>query len=464
MWSGSLLPRSLIFTPSPRNIEDLRSLESQFQKVADASIPAVVAIQQPNSSGHASGALVSSDGLIVSSFHVSHRLPWDGVAPIEHLKPGETTTVVLADGRECKARLLGADQTTDISLLKLVDGGPYPFLRISADSQLHLGDWVLKVGHPAGMQRNRPPVIRVGRVVVSEAEFFVSDCNVTGGDSGGPFIDLDGEIVGIPSALVADERNYGMSNYEWAQRKSGSPILSSAIPARHILSQWNQMLAGKVLPLKGDTSRQSRLLQKVDRILPSVNWMQGGSLEKAFSLASNDANGWVVRVLDSSGQQVSLGTICSSDGKVVTVNGTLPDSPRCQLSSGETFDCDIVRRDDQFKLAVLKIPLESTTAASWGTSSRNATVGAFVAAPLFTNSSNQIRLNVGIVSTPELAPMSGRTCESFEVDMRLPDKSFGGPVVNLDCEAIGIAVHSTVYGALVIPAAQIRDLLVDSPR
>ena len=448
---------------TPSNLSELRALESKIKEIAEASIPAVVAVQQPkpNSPGFASGAIISSDGLIVSSFHVSHQLRPYGVsgADVKHLNAGDMATVVLADGTECEAELLGADITSDISLLKLVAPGPYPFLKVSADAKLNLGDWIIEIGHPTGLQRNRTPVVRVGRVLVSESEFFVSDCNITGGDSGGPLINLDGEVVGIPSFLVADEKNDGQSYYAWARNKSGSPILHSVIPANQIHSNWKTMLDGKILPFRGDTSRLSNLLKEVNRILPDRCWTRGRSVKEPFHFAARDSCSWVVRILDSSDRQVSLGTICSSEGYVATLNSTLPDTPRCQMENGKIVDCNVILRDDRCNLAVLRIPSEHLSSVQWMTGDTRAPVGSFVVAPIESICSDEHSFNVGIVSTPILTPINGVAYDYFEIDMRLSDESCGGPVVNLDCEAVGVSVRSHLYGTYVVPATKVKALL-----
>lgn len=459
IWAWSSL--TLSYTPSPRNLEELRKLETRFQGVKEKVLPAVVAVQGPDTSKipggplYASGAIVSRDGLIVSSFHVSHRLPWDGVAAIEHLSAGDMTTVILADGTECEAKLLGADQTLDISLLKLVAPGPYPFLSISKEAKLNLGDWVIELGHPTGWLRNRPPVVRIGRVVVSEPEFFVSDCNITGGDSGGPIVNLDGEIVGIPHALVANERFFGQSHIMWARNLSGSPILYCATPAHEFLKKWDSMLDGQILPFQGEKSRMHNLILNAKPILPKSAWTREREVKESLSIAKWEPSRWVVRVLDSSGTQVSLGTVCSSDGTVVTLSSKLPDSPRCQLYDGKIVDCDIIRKDEKSKLAILKLPLTGASTVRWHTKENGAAVGRIVAAPL----GDQLSTNIGIVSTPELSPTGRVEHDYFETDMCLTSESCGGPIVNLDFEAVGITIQSNIYGTYAMPASQVASLL-----
>src|SRR5262249_14680229 len=137
---------------------------------------------------YASGVIITADGIVLSQFHVSHRHPWNGNPrePVRSHRPGERTTVILSDGRKIQAELLGADMTYDFSLLRLLEPGPYPSVPLEPKGEVRLGDWVLKLGHPLGYRRDRPAVVRLGRVLCQEGDLFVTDCNIAGGDSGGP--------------------------------------------------------------------------------------------------------------------------------------------------------------------------------------------------------------------------------------------------------------------------------------
>ena len=78
---------------------------------------------------------------------------------------GDRTTVILHDGRECPAELLGANRTHDVSLLRLLEPGPYPHVPIRATAPVEVGDWVLKIGHPLGYRKGRSAPVRLGRVI-----------------------------------------------------------------------------------------------------------------------------------------------------------------------------------------------------------------------------------------------------------------------------------------------------------
>jgi len=127
---------------------------------------------------------------------------------------GEKTSVVLADGRKVRAELLGAATSHDLSLLRISDQGPFPFAELKADLKLEVGGWILKLGHPGHYRSCRPAMVRLGRISVSSEKGFVSDCLINGGDSGGPFFDLDGRLAGLVLGCTADLANLRPHNAE----------------------------------------------------------------------------------------------------------------------------------------------------------------------------------------------------------------------------------------------------------
>jgi hypothetical protein len=192
---------------------DLLWLEERARRTAQAVLPSVVAVRNPEAKpsevarhqkNYASGVIITSDGLVLSQWHVSHgKDSEDGDGATSRVdssstySAGERTTVILHDGRECPAELLGANRTQDVSLLRLLEPGPYPHVPIRATTPVEVGDWVFKIGHPLGYRKGRSAPVRLGRVICGTQEFFGTDCMVAGGDSGGPYFNLDGQLLGI---------------------------------------------------------------------------------------------------------------------------------------------------------------------------------------------------------------------------------------------------------------------------
>ena len=138
-----------------------------------------------------SGAIVSKDGFIVTTWHVIDR-----AAAIE---------VQLSDGRSLPGKFVGADATSDVAILKIdaQDLTPLPF----GDSDAVLvGQTVFAVGNPFGLQESvtKGIISAKGRRTMSEAanEFFQTDAPINPGNSGGPLVDLKGRLIGINNSSV----------------------------------------------------------------------------------------------------------------------------------------------------------------------------------------------------------------------------------------------------------------------
>jgi serine protease Do len=133
--------------------------------------------------------LVSADGYILTAAHVSG--PPEG--PI---------AVTLPDGTETIGRTLGRNRTLDASLVKIeASDGPLPHVSMGKLDDIQHGGWCLVTGHPGGYQAERPPVVRFGRIVAITDRLFQTDCELVGGDSGGPVFDMQGRVIGINSRI-----------------------------------------------------------------------------------------------------------------------------------------------------------------------------------------------------------------------------------------------------------------------
>ena len=85
--------------------------------------------------------------------------------------------------------------------MKITDAGPWPHAEMGHSSALKPGEWCVAIGHPGGFQRNRPPPVRAGRVVMARSDALWTDCPLTAGDSGGPLFDIEGRVIGIHSRI-----------------------------------------------------------------------------------------------------------------------------------------------------------------------------------------------------------------------------------------------------------------------
>src|SRR5687767_7184703 len=146
-----------------------------------------------------SGFLISADGYIVTNNHV--------VSPARTGATVDEIVVTLADRREFEATLIGRDTATDLALLKINSNG-LPFVRFGDSTRTRVGEWVVAIGNPFGLggtvtagivsalHRNLP-----GGGVYDR--YIQTDASINMGNSGGPMFDLDGNVVGINTALIS---------------------------------------------------------------------------------------------------------------------------------------------------------------------------------------------------------------------------------------------------------------------
>jgi serine protease Do len=100
-----------------------------------------------------------------------------------------------------KAESLGLNSETDAAMARIIDEGSYPFVSIDRENSTRLGDWVFALGHSGGFDKDRGSVVRIGRLIRASDTTIQSDCNLIGGDSGGPLFDLEGRLIGIHSRV-----------------------------------------------------------------------------------------------------------------------------------------------------------------------------------------------------------------------------------------------------------------------
>jgi serine protease Do len=145
-----------------------------------------------------SGFVISEDGYVVTNNHVI-----DGASKI---------TVAFDENNKHEATLIGTDQRTDLALLKIkTTGKTFPFVKF-AKSQGRVGDWVLAVGNPFGLGGTVTAgiVSALGRDIGSGPyDFLQIDAAVNRGNSGGPTFNLDGEVVGVNTAIYSPGSNGG---------------------------------------------------------------------------------------------------------------------------------------------------------------------------------------------------------------------------------------------------------------
>lgn len=205
--------QSVLALRYPRRVEHLRSLQQQVQRVAKQAMPATVGVVVGQGAG--SGVIVSADGLVLTAGHVIG-------------KADRQATVLLPDGRKLVGKTLGANHGIDAGMLQLENPpADLPFLPI-AKTLPKIGEWVITLGQPGGTLDDRAPPLRLGRVLGVDDDWVCTDCTLVGGDSGGPLINLRGEVLAVHSSI-------------------GPQIVHNFhVPVVEIRKSWKRLLAGEV--------------------------------------------------------------------------------------------------------------------------------------------------------------------------------------------------------------------------
>ena len=148
---------------------------------------------EPRPVAQGSGFFISEDGYLVTNNHV--------------VSEGSNFTVVTNDGKELDAKLVGTDPRTDLAVLKVDGGGKFTYVDFADDSKIRIGDWVVAVGNPFGLGGTVTAgiVSARGRDIGAGPydDFIQIDASVNRGNSGGPTFNLNGQVIGINTAIFS---------------------------------------------------------------------------------------------------------------------------------------------------------------------------------------------------------------------------------------------------------------------
>jgi serine protease Do len=181
------------------------ALSASFARVARDVEPSVAHIKVYDSQvyareGTGSGVIVNSSGFILTNAHVVNR--------------ANRIRVKLSDGGEFDSRIVGVDVPTDLAVIKIEASKPLPVARMGDSDKLNVGDWVLAIGSPFGLEQTVTAGIISAKDRVTESgsspfqQFLQTDAAINPGNSGGPLVNLAGEVVGINTQIATNTGGY----------------------------------------------------------------------------------------------------------------------------------------------------------------------------------------------------------------------------------------------------------------
>jgi serine protease Do len=152
--------------------------------------------------GAGSGWIINSSGVIVTAEHV--------------VSGADTIEVTLRDGRKMEAEVIDTDPAIDLALIR-IEAGPLPSLKVADTSNLRVGDWVVAIGNPLGqgISAKQGIVSRMGVTIpfsdeVTYENMIEISASVNPGVSGGPLVNLSGEVIGIVAIKIIDVNVEGL--------------------------------------------------------------------------------------------------------------------------------------------------------------------------------------------------------------------------------------------------------------
>ena len=143
------------------------------------------------SSALGSGFVISEDGYVVTNNHV--------------IEGADEITIEFFNGKELDAKVVGTDPNTDIALLKVEADGPLPFVPFGNSDAARVGDWVIAMGNPLGQGFSVSAGIVSARnraLSGTYDDYIQTDAAINRGNSGGPLFNMDGEVIGVNTAIL----------------------------------------------------------------------------------------------------------------------------------------------------------------------------------------------------------------------------------------------------------------------
>jgi serine protease Do len=260
-----------------------------------------------------SGFIISRDGFIITNNHV--------------VQGADEIKVKLVDGREFKAKVIGRDPKTDLALIKISSFfKDLPALLLGDSDSIRVGDWVIAVGNPFGLEHTvtQGIISASGRALGSGPydDFLQTDAPINPGNSGGPLVNLKGEVIGINSAIIAGGQGIGF-----------------AIPSN---------MAKSIIPQLKEKGKVTRgwIGVSIQTVTPEI--------AQAFGL--KEPEGALVADVTPGGPAESGGIkrgdiIISFNGKEIKISNNLP-MVVADIPVGKTVDVKVIRNGKEMTLKV----------------------------------------------------------------------------------------------------------------
>ncbi len=339
-------------------IEDLNvtDLQAQIMSTVKKVVPASVAI---NDGGMVfSGVIVSSDGIVLSAGHA--------------VKPNRRYKILLADGRELRAKGLGANERVDMAMLKIENPSRLPVAELGDSASLLTNQPCISISYPGTYDKNRGSVIRFGyvtRPVTTNQGMIETTAVMEPGDSGGPLVDLEGRVIGIHSNIRKDTKQ----NYD--------------VPINSFKQYWEQLKTPKVFTINGwpslpklgfrgeSESKGVKVIKIVEGGLAQTSGLKVNDIVQAISgkrvSSAKSIYDKLVSLRTSGESQVEFSILRDQKRKSIQLNLTKSEGLEKPKTYSELKDFSKVFKSLEAKLdnsqVVIKSRLNEKSQTVWGT-------------------------------------------------------------------------------------------------
>jgi serine protease Do len=204
-----------------------------------------------------SGFFIDQSGVVVTNHHV--------------IEGAEEITIRTSDGRDVQADIVGSDEATDIAVLRVRGGGRYQYVTFDDASHVRVGDWVVAVGNPFGLDGTATAgiVSAIGRRDAGSSayvDYMQIDAPINRGNSGGPTFDLNGNVIGVNSAIFSPTGgNVGIGFAIPANTANG--IVRQLLASGRVTRGW---IGVSIQPLDDDIARSLGLAEAQGALVASV--------------------------------------------------------------------------------------------------------------------------------------------------------------------------------------------------
>jgi serine protease Do len=211
--------------------------------------------------GLGSGVIIDAAGVALTNAHVV-----DGASQVE---------VTMLHGTKHRARVVGVDKKTDLAVLRLeADGKTFPFLPLGDSNEVQVGDWVVAVGSPFGLQATVTSGIVSAKARQIGAgpydDFLQTDAAINPGNSGGPLVNMRGEVIGINTAIVRGGSGIGFAIPASMAKRVSTQLLANGKVTRGWLGVMLQPLTPELAASFGAEGKDGVLISEVTPDSPAA--------------------------------------------------------------------------------------------------------------------------------------------------------------------------------------------------